>query len=94
MAQTKKPAAENAENKIEGRTREGYVIKAKMQKTVIVQISRLMQHPQFKKVVKNKIRYAVHDEKNEAKVGNRVRIVETRPMSKTKRWKLVQVLES
>ena len=74
------------------RTREGVVLSDKMQKTIIVEVTRLVQHPQFKKVVRRKVKYAVHDEKNEAKAGNKVRIVQTRPLSKTKRWRLVEVL--
>ncbi len=63
-----------------------------MQKTIIVQVTRFVEHPKFKKIVRSKVKYAVHDEKNEAKAGNKVRIAETRPLSKTKRWKLVKVL--
>ena len=74
------------------RTRDGVVSSNKMQKTIIVEVTRLEQHPQFKKTIKRKVRYAAHDEKNEAKIGDKVRIMETRPMSKTKRWRLVQVL--
>ncbi len=74
------------------RTREGVVLSNKMNKTIIVEITRLIEHPQFKKVVKSKVKYAVHDEKNEAKTGDKVRIQETRPLSKTKRWRLVKVL--
>ena len=74
------------------RTREGVVVSNKMQKTLIVEVTRLVEHPQFKKVIKRKVRYAVHDEKNEAKPGDKVRIQETRPISKTKRWRLVQVV--
>lgn len=74
------------------RIREGVVLSNKMQKTLIVEITRLIEHPQFKKVVKSKVKYAVHDEKNEAKIGDKVRIQETRPLSKTKRWRLVKVL--
>lgn len=74
------------------RTREGVVKSNKMQKTIIVEVTRLMEHPQFKKIVKRKIKYAAHDEKNEAKIGDKVRIQETRPLSKTKRWRLVKVL--
>jgi small subunit ribosomal protein S17 len=74
------------------RTREGIVVSNKMQKTIIVEVTRLIEHPQFKKVIKRKVRYAAHDEKNEAKPGNKVRIQETRPLSKTKRWRLVKVL--
>ena len=74
------------------RTREGVVLSNKMNKTLIVQVTRLITHAQFKKVVKSKVKYAVHDEKNQAKIGDKVRIEETRPLSKTKRWRLVQVL--
>ncbi len=75
-----------------GRAREGVVLSNKMQKTIVVEVTRLIQHPKFKKVVRRKVKYAVHDEKNEAKAGDKVRIVETRPLSKTKRWRLVKVL--
>ena len=72
--------------------REGVVLKAKMQKTVIVEVVRLVQHTKFKKIIRSRVRYAVHDEKGEAKVGDKVRIVRTRPLSKTKCWRIVQVL--
>lgn len=75
-----------------GRVREGYVVSNKMQKTIIVAVTRIMQHAEFKKIVRNKIKYVAHDEKNEAKVGDKVRIAESRPLSRTKRWKLVKVL--
>ncbi|MFZ5802313.1 MAG: 30S ribosomal protein S17 [Candidatus Omnitrophota bacterium] len=80
------------ENKKSLRAREGVVVRAKMQKTVVVEVTRLMEHPQFKKIIRRKIRYLVHDEKGEAKEGQKVRIVETRPLSKKKRWKLESVL--
>jgi len=63
-----------------------------MQKTIMVEVTRLAEHPLFKKVVRRKVKYAAHDEKNEAKEGDKVRIIETRPVSKTKRWRLVKVL--
>lgn len=72
--------------------RDGIVISDKMDKTIVVMVTRLMQHPQFKKFIRRKLKYAAHDEKNEAKVGDKVRIVQTRPMSKTKRWRLGSVL--
>ena len=75
-----------------GRVREGNVLTDKMDKTIIVEVTRIMQHSRFKKVIHRKIKYAVHDEKNQAKAGDEVRIAETRPLSKTKRWKLVEVL--
>ena len=74
------------------RSREGVVVSNKMQKTIIVEVTRLVEHPQFQKVIKRKIRYAVHDEENKAKIGDKVKIQETRPLSKTKRWRLVQVV--
>lgn len=74
------------------RTRDGVVISDKMQKTVIVEVTRVIEHPQFKKIIRRKVKYAAHDEKGEAKTGDRVRIMETRPLSKTKRWRLVKVL--
>ncbi|MCM8775367.1 MAG: 30S ribosomal protein S17 [Candidatus Omnitrophica bacterium] len=63
-----------------------------MQKTIIVEVTRQVRHPVYQKVVRKKIKYAVHDEKNEAKMGNKVQIVQTRPLSKTKRWRLIKVL--
>ena len=80
------------EKKKKGRMREGVVVKNKMQKTILVEITRLVQHPRYKKIVRNKIRYAVHDEKNEAKAGDKVRITETRARSKTKHWRLLKVI--
>ena len=74
------------------RVREGVVLSDKMQKTIIVEVTRLMEHSKFKKILRRKVKYAVHDEKNEAKSGDKVRIVETRPISKSKRWRLVKVL--
>ena len=76
------------------RVREGFVVSSKMNKTIVVSLTRLLQHPKFTKVIKRQIRYAAHDEKREAKDGDRVQIVETRPISKTKRWRLVKVLKS
>lgn len=74
------------------KTREGVVVSDKMDKTITVEVSRLMQHSKFKKVIKQKIRYAAHDEKNEAKKGDKVQIAETSPLSKRKRWRLKKVL--
>ncbi len=74
--------------------RVGIVLSSKMQNTAIVQVTRLMQHPIFKKVVRRRKRYVVHDEKKVAKVGDKVRIIETRPLSKSKRWQLTEVITS
>ena len=73
--------------------RVGEVISSKMAKTIIVRVERRFAHPRYKKVITGYKKLYAHDEKNEAKVGDRVRIEETRPLSKTKRWRLVQVVE-
>ena len=70
----------------------GEVISNKMAKTIIVRVERRFAHPRFKKVVTGYKKFYAHDEKSEAKVGDRVRIEETRPLSKTKRWRLVAVV--
>ena len=71
----------------------GEVISNKMAKTIIVRVERRFPHPEFKKVVTSYKKFYAHDEKGEAKPGDRVRIEETRPLSKTKRWRLVEVVE-
>lgn len=73
--------------------RTGEVISNKMTKTIVVRVQRRFPHPEFKKVVTQYNKFYAHDEKNEAKVGDRVRIQECRPLSKTKRWRLVEVVE-
>ncbi len=74
--------------------REGFVLKDKMNKTIVVGVERRFRHPVYGKVVRTVKKYHVHDEKNEARVGNVVRIEETRPISKLKRWRLVKILRS
>lgn len=64
-----------------------------MNKTIVVRVERRFRHPEFKKVVTAYKKFYAHDEKKEAKVGDRVRIQETRPLSKTKSWRLVEVVE-
>src|SRR5438874_9027686 len=71
----------------------GEVIASKMAKTIIVRVERRFPHPKFKKVITGYKKFYAHDEKSEAKVGDRVRIQETRPISKTKRWRLVEIVE-
>jgi len=73
--------------------RVGDVVSDKMKKTIVVRVKRRFRHPQFKKVVTAYSKFYAHDEKNEAKVGDRVRIQETRPLSKTKSWRLVEIVE-
>jgi small subunit ribosomal protein S17 len=90
--QTAAPAAEtNARTHRKERT--GEVISDKMDKTIVVRVERRFRHPKFKKVVTQYKKFYAHDEKREAKVGDRVLIAETRPLSKTKSWRLVQVVE-
>ena len=69
------------------------VVKSDVQdKTIVVEVSRRTPHPLYKKVVKVRKNFTCHDEKNEAKVGDTVRIVETRPLSKNKRWRLLEII--
>jgi len=70
----------------------GFVLSDKVDKTVIVEVTRLMQHRLYKKVIKRRKRFTAHDEKNTAKIGDEVRIRETKPISKTKRWRVSEVL--
>lgn len=71
----------------------GEVISDKMDKTIVVRVERRFQHPKFKKVMTRYRKFYAHDEKSEAKVGDRVKIEETRPLSKMKCWRLVEVVE-
>lgn len=75
------------------KNRIGVVVSNKMQKTIVVQVRRKVSHPEYGKVIEKAVKFKVHDEKNEAKPGDRVRIQETRPISKDKRWRLVEILE-
>ncbi|MBI4394641.1 MAG: 30S ribosomal protein S17 [Candidatus Omnitrophica bacterium] len=72
--------------------RVGMVLSSKMEKTAVVEVTRLVKHPIYHKVMRVRKKYIVHDEKKEAKVGNKVRIQETQPLSKTKRWRLIEVI--
>jgi small subunit ribosomal protein S17 len=88
---TPAPAAPAARS--QRKERSGEVISNKMAKTIVVRVERRFRHPQFKKVVTSYKKFYAHDEKSEAKVGDVVKIEETRPLSKLKRWRLVQVIE-
>lgn len=72
----------------------GIVLSNKMEKTAVIEVTRLVQHPVYKKVVRRRKKYVAHDEKKVTKVGDKVRIVETKPISRTKRWKVAEVLGS
>ena len=73
--------------------RTGLVVSDKMDKTIVVTIEDNVRHPLYKKIIKRTVKLKAHDEKNECRVGDRVSIMETRPLSKDKRWRLVEILE-
>lgn len=75
------------------KTRIGKVVSDKMDKTIVVAIETLVRHPLYKKSIKRTTKFKAHDENNECKVGDKVLIMETRPLSKEKRWRLVEILE-
>ncbi|WP_022819634.1 30S ribosomal protein S17 [Fusobacterium russii] len=77
----------------ERKVREGIVVSDKMQKTIVVAIETMILHPIYKKRVKRTTKFKAHDENNVAKIGDKVKIMETRPLSKDKNWRLVEVLE-
>jgi len=71
----------------------GVVISNKMDKTVVVESNRLVKHPVYKKLVKRRARYKAHDKKNQCEVGDKVLIIESRPLSKHKRWRVKEIIE-
>jgi small subunit ribosomal protein S17 len=75
------------------KTRVGTVISDRMDKTIVVRVQTLKEHPRYKKTVRQSSRFKVHDEQNQCTVGDRVRIVETRPLSHDKRWRLLEIVE-
>ena len=75
------------------KTRVGKVVSDKMDKTIVVAIEDSFQHPLYKKVMKRTYKLKAHDENNECKIGDKVKVMETRPLSKDKRWRLVEVIE-
>ena len=75
------------------KTRVGKVVSDKMDKTVVVAIEDNVKHPLYKKIIKNTIRLKAHDENNSCGIGDRVSIMETRPLSKDKRWRVVEIIE-
>ena len=75
------------------KTRTGKVVSDKMDKTIVVAIETLVRHPLYGKSIKRTTRFKAHDENNECKIGDKVRIMETRPLSKDKRWRLVEIIE-
>ena len=75
------------------KTQIGKVVSDKMEKTIVVAIEDSVKHPLYNKIVKRTVKFKAHDENNEAGIGDRVKIMETRPLSKDKRWRLVEIIE-
>ena len=75
------------------KTRVGVVVSDKMDKTIVVAVKDNVKHPLYKKIVKKTYKLKAHDETNDAKIGDTVRVMETRPLSKDKRWRLVEIIE-
>ena len=82
-----------AETRKSRKTIVGSIIGDKMDKTVVVSVERITKHPQYGKYIKKRVKYMAHDEKNECGAGDKVMLVETRPLSKRKRWRVKEVLE-
>ncbi|MDD3853494.1 MAG: 30S ribosomal protein S17 [Syntrophomonadaceae bacterium] len=80
------------ENRTNKKVRIGTVTSDKMEKTITVSVETVKQHPLYKKTIKTSKKYKVHDENNEAKTGDIVKIIETRPLSKDKRWRLIEII--
>ena len=75
------------------KTRVGVVVSDKMDKTIVVAVKDSVQHPLYKKIMKRTVKFKAHDENNECGIGDRVEIMETRPLSAEKRWRLVKIIE-
>ena len=86
-------AAETAATRGRRKVREGLVVGAKMDRTAVVQVEDRVMHPRYGKVIRRTSKLKVHDEQNAAGVGDRVLVMETRPLSATKRWRIVEILE-
>ena len=95
MAEAKKTAATEAGDEVRGyrKTRRGYVVSDKMNKTIVVSVEDRVKHPLYGKVLRRSTKVKAHDELNTAGIGDLVLIAETRPLSATKNWRLVEVLE-
>ena len=89
ITRTEKPETERGRRQ----ERRGVVVSDKGDKTIVVKVDVIKCHPKYKKVVRRSVKFHAHDEQNTAGVGDTVRIVETRPLSKTKRWRLAEIVE-
>ena len=90
MSTETEQTADRSQNR---KVREGLVVSTKMDKTAVVEVIRRSRHPQYGKTVQNSKKYFAHDEENDLNEGDRVRIIETRPLSAKKRWRVLEVLE-
>lgn len=77
----------------ERKTKTGVVVSNKMEKTVVVAVERLVQHSLYSKSVRQTVKFKAHDENNDSNVGDKVKIMETRPLSKDKRWRVIEIVE-
>ena len=94
MSEELKPAATaETQDRNARKERIGKVVSNKMTKTIVVAVERRVKHPKYGKFINKTTKFAAHDEINDAKIGDIVRIMETRPLSKTKRWRLVEIIE-
>jgi small subunit ribosomal protein S17 len=75
------------------KTREGLVVSNRMNKTIVVAVERQFRHPRYEKIIRRTSKLYAHDDKNQCQIGDKVKVAETRPLSKLKRWRLVEVLE-
>jgi small subunit ribosomal protein S17 len=87
------PTTSSASERTRRKVRTGVVVSDKMDKTVLVRIDRKVRHPLYRKTVARANKLAAHDENNDAHVGDTVRVMETRPLSKSKRWRVVEIVE-
>ena len=91
--QQEKGTVASTQERNDRKTRQGYVVSSKMDKTVVVEVEDRVKHPLYGKVIRRSTKIKAHDEANSAGVGDRVLIMETRPLSATKHWRLVEILE-
>jgi small subunit ribosomal protein S17 len=75
------------------KVREGWVISSRMDKTIVVAVERQFRHPRYEKIIRRTSKLYAHDAENQCKIGDKVKVMETKPLSKSKRWRLVEVLE-
>jgi len=93
MSDQDKSVQDAAVDRNDRKTKQGYVVSDKMDKTVVVEVEERVKHPRYSKVMRRSSKVKAHDEANAAGVGDRVLIMETRPLSATKRWRIVEILE-